>query len=285
MKLFVGLLASAGVLVSAAAADAQVLVPYRVGAGATVLVSDFREPYAAMPPEMAPPPRYGMEILPPREVFRIVREMGFQPLGAPQQRGMVYTLSAINEDGEDGRVVIDARNGRILRFMPAYVRGRMGDEISTSYGPEGRYPPEDAPPYVRDDRPAPPFVRDNTYAPRPSAALPNEALPHVASRTPSVPLPKAPPRAVATPAKPVAPAPAVAVAPPATPPAAAPVQQAVVGLKPDAVRVIPLNATPVAAPAVTAPVAPTVAAPPVEAKPAAPADQPTQPMPPVQGLE
>lgn len=277
MKLIVGLLASAGVLVSAAAADAQVLAPYRIGNGAAIMVSDFRGPYAAMPPEMGPP-GYAVEILPPREIFQIVREMGFQPLGAPQQRGMVYTMSAINEEGEDGRVVIDARNGRILRFMPAYVRGRMGDEISTSYGPEG------APPLLRDNRGGPPFVRDDHPAPQPSAALPNTSLPHVASRTPSVPLPKAPPRAVATPAKPVAPAPAVAVAPPAVPPAAAPVQQAVVAPKPDDVRVIPLNATPAGSPAVAAPVAPTVAAPPVEAKPAAPAEA-TPAMPPVQGFE
>jgi len=262
MKLFVGWVASAGVLFTAAAADAQTLVPYRPGVA--VVASDLGGPYAAMPPEMGP--RY--ELLPPREIFAIARESGFAPLGALQQRGLVYTLAAIDQDGEDGRLVIDARSGRIIRFMPASrMGGRMGEEVVTSYGPVGAYRPDTAapPPYVRDDRRAPP-----------SAALPNNVLPHVASRSPAVPLPKAaPPRAVASPAKPVAPAPAVAVAPPVAPtPAAAAVQQAVVAPKPDPVRVIPLDA---------APAAPSVATAPVEAKPST--VQPTKDMPPVQGLE
>ena len=195
MKLFIGWVATAGVL-AAGAADAQVLSPYRVGSPSMVTVSDVGGPYAALPPDLPPgygprryaPPPYALSVLPPREIFAIARETGFQPLGVPQQRGLVYTLSAINPDGEDGRLVLDARSGRILRFMPAYGMGdRMGEETVATYGPAAPMP--ELPQYRR---PQPGAVD----AARPSAG------PKVASRTPNaVPLPKkAPARAVATPA-------------------------------------------------------------------------------------
>jgi hypothetical protein len=133
-----------------------------------------------MPPEA--PPGYGPRLLPPMEVTAIVRESGFSPLGSPQQRGLVYTISVIDRGGDDGRLVIDARSGRIIRFIPAY---RMGDnfngDLDVAYGPVGPLPPPTHSSYRR--------------APRPP--LP---IPHVASRS-ATPLPKAPPNA----AKPAAP--------------------------------------------------------------------------------
>ena len=54
---------------------------------------------------------------------RVLREAGFSPLGSPHLRGMVYTIGVIGRRGEDGQLVIDARNGRIVRFTPA---GRLG---------------------------------------------------------------------------------------------------------------------------------------------------------------
>ena len=126
MKLFTGWVMSAGLVVTAAAANAQVLAPYQIGRPA--VVSDFEGPYAAMPPDAPVPPRYGYgpTLLPPQEVYTVVRDGGFSPLGAPQLRGFVYTIAVIDSRGDDGRLVIDARNGRILRFMPAY---RMGDNF------------------------------------------------------------------------------------------------------------------------------------------------------------
>jgi hypothetical protein len=141
-------------------------------------------PYGGMPPEALPPgygygPAYGPRLLPPLEVYTIVRESGFSPLGIPQQRGLVYTISVINSAGDDGRLVIDARSGRIIRFMPAT---RMGDnfneEMNVAYGPVGPLP-----------------VNSNTRrVPRPP--LP---VPHVASRS-ATPLPKAPQHARPEPA-------------------------------------------------------------------------------------
>jgi hypothetical protein len=61
--------------------------------------------------------------LPVRAVYAIARDNGFSPLGQPRQRGYTYVISALNRDGEDGRLVMDARSGRILRFVPAFQSG------------------------------------------------------------------------------------------------------------------------------------------------------------------
>lgn len=175
MKLFTGWMMSAGLVIAAtAAADAQVLAPYETGRSRYAVVSDIGGPYAAMPPE-APMPGYGPRLLPPQEVYTVLRESGFSPLGIPVRRGLVYTISVIDRGGDDGRLVIDARTGRILRFLPAYRMGdNFDDALTVTYGPPGSLPPVSA---VRGE-------------PRPPGAIPR-----VASRTPpSVPLPRAAPR-------------------------------------------------------------------------------------------
>src|SRR6266851_3383244 len=141
MKLFTGWVISAGLVVMAAGANAQGLAPYETGRSPYTVVSDVEGPYAAMPAEI-PAPRYGPHLLPPTEVYTVVRESGFLPLGIPQQRGLVYTISVIDPGGDDGRLVIDARTGRIIRFMRA---SRMGDnfneDLTATYGPVGPPPP------------------------------------------------------------------------------------------------------------------------------------------------
>jgi hypothetical protein len=174
-------------------------------------VSDFVEPYEAIPPQL-PPPRYAGALLPPQEVYAVLRDAGFAPLGAPRLRGNVWTIAAINRAGDDGRLFIDAMNGRILSFMPV----NFDDEPNLTYGPEaGRIRPLPMPSMRAFQRPP-------------------AAIPHVASRsmpapqpvTPQPPMPKPVPPAAA--ARPVAPAPAQSMAvesPPqavAPPPAAAP---------------------------------------------------------------
>jgi hypothetical protein len=237
MKLFTGWVMSAGLIFTAAAVNAQALAPYEISGRSYAVVSDIEGPYAAMPPE--PPGRhYGPTLLPPREVYAIVRESGFLPLGNPQQRGLFYTIAVIDRGGDDGRLVIDARTGRIIRFMPA---DQMGDNfdgaLRATYGPVGPLPP----------------VSHIGGAPRPP-----RPIPRVASRTPSVPMPKPPPPH------------AVEVKPLADKPAAEPVQQsAAVPPKPADAQATPQAAAPAA----------------VEAKPAAPQILPTQEMPKVQGLE
>ena len=127
----------------------------------------------------------------------MLRDNGFSPLGIPRLRGFVYTIAVIDRGGEDGRLVIDARNGRIIRFMPA---GRMGDSYyddqSALRGPVMAQPPQARLPQAQA---APDQVQ---AAPRPSRPA------HVASR--SVPMPKASPIA-----RPAVPAPVQQAAAPA----------------------------------------------------------------------
>ena len=192
MKLITGWVMTAGLVLAATAANAQVSAPYGAGRSHATVVSDVGGPYAAMPRE-APGPGYGPTLLPPTEVYTVVREAGFSPLGIPQQRGFVYTISVIDRGGDDGRLIIDARTGRIIRFMPAYRMGdNLNEDLTITYGPVG---PGSLPPvsHVRGP-PRPPL-----------------AVPRVASRTPSVPMPKA------SPAQPAEPAPLAAK--PATEPA------------------------------------------------------------------
>jgi hypothetical protein len=242
MKLFTGWAVSAGLVLMAAAAHAQVVAPYEIGRSPYSVVSDVDGPYAGMPPE-APPPRYGYgpALMPATEVYTVLRENGFLPLGIPQQRGFVYTISVISRGGGDGRLVIDARTGRIIRFMPARMGDNFSDDVTGSFGPAGPLPP----------------VVTVRGPPRPPASVP-----HVASRAPSVPLPKASPSRAGEPPKQQA-----------TRPAPEPAQQSA------AVQGKPADAAPTAAPQQAA--APAA----VEAKPSPPPLAPTQEMPKAQGLE
>ncbi|SDI56420.1 hypothetical protein SAMN05216338_102546 [Bradyrhizobium sp. Rc2d] len=204
MKFFTGCVAAAALVLAASAGHAQVLAG-GIARGAVIAVSDFDGPYA--PPEAAPPPppRYGYEergpapgLLPSTEVYAVLRENGFSPLGIPRLRGSVYTIAVIDHRGDDGRLVIDARDGRIIRFMPAadaYGMAPTYDERAVApYGPQSALPP---PTVIRSGPPRPPA-----------------SIPHVANRT--VPLPKAAPPRGAVPvvaAKPAEPAPQQAQAP------------------------------------------------------------------------
>ena len=274
MKLFTGWVLAAGLALTASAASAQVLGPSRVSDfGGPYVDGPYRGgPYYAPPPaEVAPPPppapRYGYgpgpgygapgygpgyapaALVPPHEVYNIIREAGFSPLGMPQQRGFIYTIAVIDRGGEDGRLVIDARSGRILRFVRAWQHGAPYEGAwNSSYGPPGPLPPG--------------ATRSSLKPPAPA--------PHVASR--SVPVPKPSPLAAkpaAEPAKPAVEAAKPAPAPVASKPAPEPsTQQAA------ATQAKPAEA----APATTATVGQT------QAKPA-PVILPTQEMPKAQGLE
>ena len=178
----------------ASAANAQGSAPSGADQAHLSKVSDVDGPYTgAPPPPPGPPPRpygygpgygYGPDygyapqygyapppLLPLPEIYAALRENGFSPLGAPYQRGMTYVIAAMDRGGDDGRLVIDARSGRIIRFVPASRWGeaydRMGYEVD--YPPVGPVPP-------------PIVIRG---IPRPPASIP-----HVASRTVPVPVPK-----------------------------------------------------------------------------------------------
>src|SRR5260370_37555243 len=114
MKLFTGWVMSAGLVLTATAANAQVLAPHESGRSPYSAVSDIDDPYVAMPreappyaamPEEAPAPRYGYgygygpAFLPVPEVYAILRESGVLPLGIPRLPGFVHTHSGIHPRG------------------------------------------------------------------------------------------------------------------------------------------------------------------------------------------
>ena len=270
MRQSAGWAVSAVLVVAATAANAQAPV---MGRAQYQAASDVDGPYVGGPPPApapgyygappaygppaayAPPPGYGpAPLLPVHEVYAVLRDNGFSPLGAPYQRGLTYVIAVIDRGGEDGRLVIDARNGRIIRFTPAFrwSNGYYG-ERSGYYGDRYAPPPPYGPPGM-----LPPM------APSSSDARPPVSVPHLASRSVPLPQPKPsiagkppepPQKSASVETKPAAPAPKPAAAPSATAQAAVPL-------------------TPAQAATVLAP----------EPKPA-PAIAPTQPMPKVQGLD
>jgi hypothetical protein len=277
MKAFRGLAITAGLVFASAAANAQSAAPQQAGPARYQAASDIEGPYADAPPlprapaygppaAYGPPPAYragpaeygpayGAPLLPPTEVYAVLRENGFSPLGVPRLRGLFYSVAAIDRRGGDGRLVIDARDGRIVRFVPAEHLGGYGG----GYG-DGYYGGAPRPSYGYG--PIEPMTRlDGTRldgTPRPPAAVPK-----IASRMPQeVPMPKPAPAKLTDRLTDVKP-----LADKLTPAAPAPIQQSA------AVQAKPVDTPPAAA----APVA-------AEAKPA-PVIQSTQPMPKVQGLE
>src|SRR5262249_21771209 len=146
----------------------------------------------------------------------------------------------IDPRGDDGRLVIDARNGRIVRFTPAYHFGEGGQE-GYGDGPDAYGPPVPLAPMK--------------YEPSSNEIRPPASVPRVASRTPAaVPLPKPDParplemRAEVTPeVKPLAEKPVAAKSAPA------PAQRSAANqLKPAEVA----PASPAAAPVAAKPPAP-----------------------------
>jgi hypothetical protein len=278
MKLFTGWAVSVGLIVAASAANAQMLAPTDIGRAHYQATSDVPgpAPYAGVPPA-APATRYGPALLPPLEVYTVLRENGFSPLGIPHQRGYVYVIAAIDRAGEDGRLIIDARNGQIIRFVPAFRAGGFyGEDYPPPYGPagrgpyaapgpgrygpEGRYGVEGSGPYgsiAPGQAGTLPPTASVGGGPRPPASIPR-----VASRTVPAPAPKPTDLAVK---------PDVVVKPDlAAKPAPEPMKQSLaVQAKPADTAAAP---PPAAAPAIA------------QAKPA-PSIQPTQEMPKVQGLE
>jgi hypothetical protein len=261
MKFFTGCLA-AGLVLLAGSAQAQVPGHYRA-------VSDVETPYVVGPRVVVPPPPYeagpgyghGPSLLPSTEVYAVLRDNGFSPLGIPRLRGYVYTITALDRDGAGGRLVIDARDGRILRFVPRRWGGdNFYEEQSMLRGPVpgptvASPPPQAAIPQAQAQLPL--AQSPQVHGTDPSAARPSRPA-QVATRT--VPMPKASP--IAAKPAPAAPAPVQQAAAPAPAPKSAEAQPA----------------APVSVDAVAAKPAPAVA--PTEETPKA-----TEEMPKAQGLE
>jgi hypothetical protein len=206
MKIFARLAVAAGLVVAAGCANAQMLTPNGAGGAHVQGASDFEAPYGPPPVAEAPPPRpngygpdydgygphyggygprygdgpqygygprygYGPELMSLPDVYAVLRENGFSPLGIPHQRGFVYVIAAIDRAGQDGRLVIDGRSGQIIRFMPAYRWGGPLDRMRFEPG----LPPS---PYGRQAAlPPPTVIRGAPQQPAPVPPLASHAVP------------------------------------------------------------------------------------------------------------
>ncbi|NEW85718.1 hypothetical protein DU475_00375 [Rhodopseudomonas sp. WA056] len=180
---FKGWVMSAGL--AATAATTAMADPLPAGGAArppVTSVSDIQGSYAAMPPPLrretrhAAPPVDALDVLSPDAVTRAARAEGFAPLGYPRQRGLVYTMAVINPDGDDGRLVIDARTGRLIRFMPAWQMGDRMEEVTVaSYGRI-----QGLPRFIERNPPRPPKPVARVAARNPATPLPRPSPQHPA---------------------------------------------------------------------------------------------------------
>ena len=206
-----------------------------------------RGPLAALAP-----PRFDIPIegpIPPVEVARMLRSSGYSLLGRVERHGRVYTVAVLNPRGDDGRAIIDARTGAIIRFIPALaVNRRLNNELDVIYGLPG--PPRAGQDFRAAPRsPAPlPRVTKRDAAPKLADRMPSAAQPVTTSSIPAKSDSSKP-----EPAKPAAPTQQAASAQTNQPEAAAEVKPA--------------------------------PAPQLDVKPSTPELLPTQPMPGVQTLD
>ena len=195
-------LAVAGLVAGMAAHGQTVMAADEIAVSPSYEETYVEETYAAPPPPVVyrdeetyvvparRPPPVEVTVLPPRAAVAVVRERGYEPLGSVRRRGFIYSVPALDPNGADGRVMVDARSGRVMEFVPAYAMSpRVGHEIAVRYGRFGQP------------------IEEPRYAPRPPAGVPYSAMhrtaPHTASRTPAavpVPRPRHVAKAVAKPA-------------------------------------------------------------------------------------
>ena len=103
------------------------------------------------------------DLLPPYEVSTIVASMGMRPLDRPIWRNGRYVVNAIDRNGREVRVVLDAHDGQVIA-----VRPRMRDYV---YEPRYGAPPP-PPEYPRGAPYEPRYDQRYGAPPPPPAAIP-----------------------------------------------------------------------------------------------------------------
>jgi hypothetical protein len=128
-------------------------------------------PAAAEPMRLAQ--TLAADIVPPYEVFTIIRSMGMRPLGRPHYRGRFYVVHAVDPRGVDVRVVVDAHAARVVSVRPLdrqAAREYDGPSVYRRYDPG---PPPVSGPRVIEAEP-------RYVPPRPVPSNPRYGAPRVA---------------------------------------------------------------------------------------------------------
>ncbi len=166
----------------------------------------------------------GFAGLPPYEIVALVRSAGLDPVSRPVRQGPVYVLRALNPAGQEVRVIVDARIGRIVK-VAAVAPTDPGAFAPPESIPSARPLPDANAPGSRIAT-MPPGSDDDFEPVRPGAGT--VARPPVRPATKPLPLPRPRPNEAADAAPkeaavgtPAATAPATAAAPAVHPPASA----------------------------------------------------------------
>lgn len=92
---------------------------------------------------------FAADLMPPYEVSAIITSMGMRPIGRPAWRAGRYIVAAVDRNGREVNVVLDARDGQVIA-----VRPMAGYGPQQQYGYDPRYAPPPPPGYPRSG-PAP----------------------------------------------------------------------------------------------------------------------------------
>jgi hypothetical protein len=105
--------------------------------------------------------------LPPNEIERMLGERGYRLTGPVVRHGKVYFANVLGQQDDVEQLVVDARDGRLLRQSPGGPPIRRPDESSPLGGFFGALfgPPEDAAPL------SPPPASDFYENPKPKAQV------------------------------------------------------------------------------------------------------------------
>jgi hypothetical protein len=127
-------------------------------------------PVAAEPVRLAQ--RFAADVIPPYEVFTVIRSMGLRPLGRPHYRGRFYVVHAVDPRGAEVHVVVDAYAARVVSVRPLDRQAATDDPRFYRRYDSG--PPPAAGPRVieRDPRYVPPAP-----VPSPGASDPRYSAP------------------------------------------------------------------------------------------------------------
>ena len=188
-----------------------------------VLIMTIAAPGALRAQPVMQPYYPGFAGLPPYEILAIVRSAGLDPVSRPARQGPVYVLRALNPAGQEVRVVVDARMGRIVKVV-AVAPTDPGAFAPPASIPPGRAVPDSNAPTSRSAA-LPSGIDDDTdfepLHPGAPGILPKPPA-RTAAKPPPPPLPRSRPKEAAVAAPSASAAPIAAAAPAATPATATP---------------------------------------------------------------
>jgi eukaryotic-like serine/threonine-protein kinase len=187
-----------------------------------VLIMTIAAPGALRAQPVMQPYYPGFAGLPPYEILASVRTAGLDPVSRPARQGPVYVLRALNPAGQEVRVVVDARMGRIVKVV-AVAPTDPGAFAPPASIPPGRAVPDSNGPTSRSAA-LPSGIDDDTdfepLHPGAPGILPKKPPARTAAKPP--PLPRSRPKEAAVTAPSASAAPITAAAPAATPATATP---------------------------------------------------------------